>query len=171
MARQTKKIIGPVTRAMAEDAFADYNTKVSALTIIEGEMNGEITAVKERFESRINKLQDARDESFDIMQSYAMDHPELFEKRKSVDWTHGTFGFRTGMPKIKTRKGFTWASVLTLVKGLFPTYVRNVEELNKDLIIADREKLGEGKLKDMGVEVVQDETFFIAPKLEEIATA
>lgn len=170
MARQTKKVIGPVTRELAEEAFATYNTKVSSLMIIEGEMNKKITAIKEKYENSINELQDARDEAMDVVHAFAIDHPELFTERKSVEWTHGSFGFRTGTPKLKPRKGFTWASILELVKRLQPKYLRTVEEVNREAIIADREKLAD-KIKDIGAEVVQDETFFIKPNLHEVATA
>jgi phage host-nuclease inhibitor protein Gam len=168
--RQKAVVISNVPRKDAENAFEAYNHHVSKLTEIEGKMNAEITTVKSRYETQVGQLQAERDRAFDILQVYAQEHPELFEKRKSVEWTHGVFGFRTGTPKLKTLKGFTWASVLTLVRQLKPSYIRNVEELNKDLMIADREKLSDD-MKKVGVEVVQDETFFVQPKLENVATA
>ena len=145
-----------------------YNLATSKLGEYQAAMNNEITQVRNKYDKPIGDLQEQQEEHFDVLAVYAAEHPELFDKRKSVEWTHGTFGYRTGTPKLKTRKGFTWASVLTLVKGLMPKYVRTVEELNKELLIADRETLGDN-MGSLGVEVVQDETFYVAPNLQEVA--
>ena len=93
---------------------------------------------------------------------------------------HGVIGFRTGTPKLKTLKGFTWASALQLTKEFLPGYVRLTEELAKDKMLADREAmvttdedpLGAGKsmiemMAKCGIQVVQDETFYVEPKREE----
>lgn len=93
---------------------------------------------------------------------------------------HGVIGFRTGTPKLKTQKGFTWASALQLVKEFLPAYVRKTEEVAKDKLLADRDMevtvkdgAGEVKLSEemtrCGIQVVQDETFYVEPKKEETA--
>ena len=93
---------------------------------------------------------------------------------------HGVIGFRTGTPKLKTLKGFTWASALQLVKEFLPSYVRKTEDVAKDKLLADRDmevkvKDGEDKVKlshemaRCGIQVVQDETFYVEPKKEETA--
>lgn len=56
-----------------------------------------------------------------------------------METAHGVLGFRTGTPKLKTRKGFTWAAVLELLKEFNPAYVRTSEEVAKDKLLADRE--------------------------------
>ena len=92
---------------------------------------------------------------------------ELFTKRKSLETTHGTIGFRTSTPKLKTLKGFTWASVLNLLKEFLPDYVRTAEEPAKDKLLADREDEEVSALfPKVGIAVVQDETFFVEPKKE-----
>ena len=92
---------------------------------------------------------------------------ELFAKKKSVESAHGVFGFRTGTPKLKNLKGFTWAAVTNLCKELLPSYIRTSEELAKDKLLADRE-LAEvaAYFPKIGVQVVQDETFYVEPKKE-----
>lgn len=170
--RQKKKLIQEVTREAAEDAFAKYNQCHSKLEIIQGKMNAEISKIKEKYDDNIAALQDEKDENFEMIQAYAEAHPELFEKRKSAEWTHGTFGFRTGTHKLKTLKGFTWDKVKELVKHMLPDYIRSKEEVNKDLILLDREKpILKEKMKSLGLEVVQDETFFVQPNLEDVVTA
>ena len=93
---------------------------------------------------------------------------------------HGTIGFRTGTPKLKTLKGFTWASALELVKRILPGYIREGEPtIAKDKLLADREadevfiNVGDGDtvsmaeaMKGCGLQVVQEETFYVEPKSE-----
>lgn len=132
-------------------------------------MNEEITKVKARHEDRIGELQSQRDEQFDMLQAYAESNPELFEKKKSLEFTHGVIGFRTGTPKLKTLKGFTWEAVKTLVKKVLPTYIRTEEAVAKDLLLANREKEEvKNVMKDIGLMVDQDESFYVAPKLEDV---
>ena len=81
---------------------------------------------------------------------------------------HGIIGFRTGTPKLKTLKGFTWASALQLVREFLPGYIRTTEEITKDKLLADRD--AENMFDNMarcGITVVQDETFYVEPKKEE----
>ena len=93
---------------------------------------------------------------------------ELFTKRKSLETTHGTIGFRTGTPKLKTLKGFTWNAVVNMLKEFLPGYVRTSEEANKEKLLADRESEEVVALfPKVGITVVQDETFFVEPKKEE----
>ena len=49
--------------------------------------------------------------------------------------------FRSGTPKLKTRKGFTWQAVTELLKLHLPAYVRKVEEPAKDLLLTARDFL------------------------------
>ncbi len=103
------------------------------------------------------------------MQTYAQENPEIFGKKKSVDGAHGTFGFRTGTPKLKLKKGFTWGAVTNLLKEFLPSYIRTTEEPAKDKLLADREDEEVSALfPKVGISVAQDETFFIELKKEEI---
>ena len=93
---------------------------------------------------------------------------ELFSKKKSLEMVHGTIGFRTGTPKLKTLKGFTWASALQLVKEFLPDFIRSTEEIAKDKLLADREdETVAANLGRCGITVVQDESFYVEPKKEE----
>ena len=95
----------------------------------------------------------------------------VFKKKKSFLMSQGLIGFRTGTPKLKTSKGFTWAAILKLlgVDELGKTYIKTVEQPMKDRLIADREKdTVKLLMKKTGIEVVQDETFYIELKKEEI---
>ena len=71
------------------------------------------------------------------------------------------------MAPLLSRKGFTWAAVTNLAKELLPQYIRTTEELDKQSLLADRDKEDVAEMMPrIGVQVVQEETFFVEPKKE-----
>ena len=167
--REKKTVYSGVKQEEMENAFAEYARADARIQKINATMDIEMTKIREKYQDELTKLGETKDNAFDIMQAYAMENrEELFSKRKSLETTHGTIGFRTGTPKLKTLKGFTWASVLTMLKEFLPGYVRTVEEPAKDKLLADREdEEVAAMLPKVGVAVVQDETFYVEPKKEE----
>jgi len=167
--REKKTVYSGVKQEEMETAFADYARADARIQKINATMDIEMTRIREKWQDELTKLGEVKEKSFDILQAYAMENrDELFSKRKSLETTHGTIGFRTGTPKLKTLKGFTWASVLTMLKEFLPGYVRTVEEPAKDKLLADREdEEVAALLPKVGVAVVQDETFYVEPKKEE----
>ena len=163
--RKKKVIITGVSREAADEAFATYAKNDAQLQKINADI----------------ELQ--RDKAFDTLQAFATENQaELFAKKKSLDMAHGTIGFRTGTPKLKTLKDFTWASAQNLVKSFLPSYIRQTEEIAKDKLLADREvevQLGGGdpnnrgyrplreQMVECGIQVVQDEAFYVEPKKED----
>ncbi|SFU35475.1 Mu-like prophage host-nuclease inhibitor protein Gam [Porphyromonadaceae bacterium KHP3R9] len=170
MAKRVKKVIhSGVTSEQMETAFAEYAAADARLAKINATMDEQITRIREKYSDDIAQLTSIKDNAFEIVQAYAQENREvLFAKKKSLDAAHGTYGFRTGTPKLKTLKGFTWEAVKNLLKEFLPKYVRVQEEPAKDKLLADREvkKVAENLAK-CGITVVQDETFFIELKKEE----
>lgn len=164
--RQKKKVIQAVTLDAAEQAFAGYNQCTSQLQVLEGQMNQELTAIKEKYDTRITKLQEEKEVHFEVMQTFAEENPDSFTKKKSLDFVHGTIGFRTGTPKLQCRKGFKWPGVLELVKTALPNFIRVKEDLNKEALLAARNEVD---LKAVGLEAVQDETFYVEPALQQVS--
>lgn len=167
--REKKTVYNGVKQEEMELAFADYARADARIQKINATMDIEMTRIREKYQDELGKLAETKDNAFDIMQAYAMENrDELFSKRKSLETTHGTMGFRTGTPKLKTLKGFTWASVLNLLKEFLPGYVRVAEEPAKDRLLADRDLEDVAELlPKVGITVVQDETFYVEPKKEE----
>jgi phage host-nuclease inhibitor protein Gam len=134
-------------------------------------MDAEISAVRSKYETAITECNKALEEKTDLIRTWAEAHPEEFNGLKSIDSVHAVFGWRTGQPQLKTRKGWTWDRVLEVLKlprfAAYP-YVRTKEEVNKQAILADRETLPADDLHAMGVHVIQDEAFFIEPKLTDL---
>jgi len=168
--REKKLVLAGVTREAAEDAFASYAAADASQQKITAIMDGQITRIREKYQDVIARDQEVKDKAFDIMQAFATERKdELFGRKKSLETVHGVFGFRTGTPKLKTRKGFTWGAVTNLLKEFLPAYVRTSEEPAKDKLLADRDipEIAESFPK-VGIFVDQDETFFVEPKKEEI---
>ncbi|EJX08558.1 Mu Gam family protein [gut metagenome] len=169
MAKRVKKtVVTGITREQAEQAFADYAAADAEVQTINAKMDVEITKIRTKYASRLADLDAVKEDTFTMIQAYATENrEELFAKKKSIESAHGTFGFRVGMPRLKTLRGFTWAAVLTLCRELLPEYIRTTEDVAKDKLLADRanEEIAP-ILPRIGVQVVQDETFFIEPKKE-----
>lgn len=185
MGRQKKTIISGVTRESADEAFATYAKSDAQIQKINAEIELQCAKIREKYADRLSVLCSEKENAFDVLQSFATEHQaELFTKKKSLDMAHGTIGFRTGTPKLKTLKGFTWASALQLAKKFLPaTYIRQTEDIAKDRLLADRDledvavyDTATGDPRDVpmkeamavcGIQVVQDETFYVEPKKEE----
>ena len=168
--REKKVVVSGVTADQMETAFADFARADARIQKINATMDVEMTRIREKYQDELSKLQDEKDKAFDILQTYGVENKdELFSKRKSIETVHGILGFRTGTPKLKTLKGFTWPSVVNLLKEFLPDYVRTTEEAAKDRLLSDREV---EEVRDLfpkvGITVVQDETFYVEPKKEEV---
>ena len=168
--REKKTVYTGISSEQMEQAFADYAKADARQQKITADMDVAMTKIREKWQDELTRLAETKDNAFDILQAYALENrDELFSKRKSLETTHGTLGFRTGTPTLKTRKGFTWASVLEMLKEFLPNYVRTKEEPAKDKLLADREDEEVAALfPKVGVVVVQDETFFVEPKKEDL---
>lgn len=169
--RQKKTIITGVSQSDAELAFAAYAKADAQVNKITADVELQCAKIREKKQDELMRLGAERDAAFDTLQAYAMENrDELFAKKKSLDMVHGTIGFRIGTPKLKTLKGFTWASALNLVKEFLPGFVRATEEIAKDKLLADRESEDvAANMAKCGITVTQDESFFVEPKREEAA--
>lgn len=169
MVRQKKVVVTGITAEQAEVAFSEYAVADARMQNIQSKMDLEITGIRDKYAGELATLQEIRIGNFEIMQAFATEHrEELFSKRKSYESAHGVFGFRTGTPKLKNLKGFTWKAVTNMVKEFLPEYIRTTEELAKDKLLADREREEVLQLLPRcGMAVVQDETFYVEPKKED----
>ena len=167
--RQKKTLIQGISQEQANEAFATYAKADAQIQKINAEIELQCARIREKQADRLSQLDAEREQAFDVLQAFAVENQaELFAKKKSLDMAHGTIGFRTGTPKLKTLKGFTWASVLQMVREFLPGYVRTSEEVAKDKLLADRDEEGmTDKMAKCGITVTQDETFYVEPKKEE----
>ena len=128
--REKKTIISGVSREAMEEAFRAYADADAQQRSLTAEMDGKLVEIREDYADRLAELEAEKKAAFEKMQVFAVENrEELFTKRKSMETTHGILGFRTGNPKLKARKGMTWAGILELLKIKGKNYVRMVEEV------------------------------------------
>jgi phage host-nuclease inhibitor protein Gam len=152
-------LVGEITRLKARE---------QQLT---GEMNEEITEHRRHYEAQLGDLAVDLEEKTSIAKDWADRNAVEFGARKSLSMTHGDVGWRIGNPTLKPLSGWTWDRVLEKLRagGFMMKYLRVKQEVNKELILSDRNELGES-MKSIGVRVVQAETFFIEPRIESTET-
>lgn len=167
------KIVRPIlkTRAEAEAMAREITELICAHRAATAEMDAKITSVREDYEETLAESKKAIDEKTTVLQAWADGNPEEFAGRKSIDMTHAVVGYRTGQPQAKTMPGWTWDRVLEKIKALpaFNVFLRVKEEVDKQGLIAARDSLPGQDLRSIGVRIVQDESFFVEPKLTEPA--
>ncbi len=169
MAREKKKVITNVSRELAEEAMGKFSDASNSLQNIEAKMNTEINAIRDKYQEKVTALNESKDEQMEVLEVYAMEQSPNWGKKKSMEMLHGVIGYRTGMPKIKFDKGFNSKSVVAILEENFPIYVRTVTEMDKEKLLADRDSEGfEKVIKKSHFTVVQDETFYVESKAEQL---
>ena len=66
------------------------------------QMDDLLTAIRQRYEPQLLELAGQIESMHGAVQSWAEANPDRFAPRKSLDLCHGTIGFRTGNPRLKT---------------------------------------------------------------------
>ena len=89
---------------------------------------------------------------------------------RSIETVHGAVGWRTGQPALKTLPaGPSTACCKPSNRPAPSAYIRVKEEVHKQNLLSDRDAIGPEKLRQFGLRVVQEEAFFVEPKLTEVA--
>lgn len=163
-----------ITKDAAQEAATKHAKAKTRLKAIEAEIEKKTNEVRAKYLDEIGQLQETATESFATMQAWAeANRDDEFAAKKSQDWGTIALGFRKGNPKTATRKGFTWASVLESLKlrELASRFIRTKEEVDKDAILLAAANEEEDVIKELytcGVEVKQEETFFVDVKEESL---
>ena len=166
--RTSKKVINNVSTEVFEESLSTYAVADAKEAKINAIIDEKVTKIREQYASDLSQCAEDKEKAFEVVQTYCEENKEaLFAKKRSMETVHGSVGFRTGTPALKTLKGFTWGSVLSIAKTLYPSYIRTKEELNKELILAEKD-IDEVKvmMPKIGIEMKQDEAFFIDLKKE-----
>lgn len=172
MARVKKKVIANVSFEQAQEASALYAVTSNKLAKIEAKMNEEINKVKSKYSDDITSLKENLEEPFEVLQVYSEEQKNTWGKKKSLDLLHCIVGFRTGTPKVTKDKKFTLDAVVELMKKnrVFKNFIRTTEEVNKEAILSEKNEAVLNQLKEeCYVSVVQEESFYVEPKIEEVA--
>jgi phage host-nuclease inhibitor protein Gam len=170
-ARTKKKVTTIINSDEVTDQVRKFSNATSRIKAIEAEIEIEKQAILKRYERKLSQLNEERDDSFDALQDFAEANTDLFSKAKSIDYPNGKIGFRMGTPKVEKSKKLTWEGVIEELKALAPDYVRTKEEVNKELVIANRNDVNQvNLLAASGITVIQTETFFVEAKEEDLVT-
>jgi phage host-nuclease inhibitor protein Gam len=156
------------TREELNDTVADIARLTVEANRLRAEMDERLLVVKERYVASLAAMHSAIKAKVAAAKVWAKKNPAKFGDAKSLVCGLGTIGFRTGTPKVSLLDGWTVEKVIEAVLGLFPKrgYVRVKEELDKEALIADRDKLTLCECHKMGIEIGQEETFFVDIDME-----
>lgn len=165
---------GPIiqTRPEAESLLGQLRAHVIARNALAAERDRALQAVDDRFKDRLLLLGSEIQAATEMLRAWAETQPGEFANARSLQMAHGVIGWRTGNPALKPLSGFTWDRVLEKLQSLTPYkgFIRTKEEVDKAGILSMRDELVPQDLRNMGVRVVQEETFFVEPKLDEVDT-
>ena len=165
--RAKKQVLANISEEDYKENLAEYAKSEAEIRKINAEIDLAAQKLREKHQDKLENLGKIKTESFDVVMQYAEENPQLFEKKRSVETPFGNIGYRLGTPKLDRRKGFTWSACLELLKSKFPQFVKVKEDINKEALLADK-TLSDNDLKTVGVEIVQNDTFYIDLKTEEV---
>jgi phage host-nuclease inhibitor protein Gam len=175
MSKKRIKVALPTitTRDEAEAVMNELALAANNRRKLNTQLDAAILKLKENIAPALAECDDAIKTKTDILLAWAQANPEQFGKKKSIEMLAGTLGFRTGTPKlVLLSRAFTWEKVLENVQRLIPAFVRGKPEIDKEAILAQRdEETLQHALKACGMKVVQDEGFFVEPKLTDTPNA
>jgi phage host-nuclease inhibitor protein Gam len=169
----SKRIKEQVVPVPQENELAEIAKEVAIATSqtkkMEAEMEQKIAKIRETYQDRLDEAASTIKEGTAKLKAYATDHKLEFEKKRSRDVVHGTLGFRIGTPKVKVGRGLNKTIVGILKQAGKLDFLRTKEELDKDKVIAHRDDEAiMDDLNELGITVVQEETFYFEPKTEEV---
>ena len=155
-----------ITPAQFEEAMQRYYAAGLRGLEINKAIECEVNGILEKYEPEIQSNDHSKAAAFKLVQNYCTANKrELFSKRRSIGTPWGIAGFRLGTPRLKALKGTDWNTIVRKLKEKLPAYVRLSEEPAKDMLLADRNKETVAPLLvQLGIQVVQDEQFYIEMK-------
>ena len=105
-------------------------------------MDAELQAVRDNYENRLATLKQLLSEKTEAARAWAETNAAEFGERRSIEFAHGTIGFRTGPPKLKTLVKWKWDGVLEALRAARwgAAYLRVKEEINKEQIHRGRRR-------------------------------
>jgi len=106
---------------------------------------------------------------FALVKAWAGLNKSRFRDPRSWPFARAVIGWRIGNPEVKPRAKSTFAQVVAGLKrrAWAYRYLRFQEpELDKEVILNERETLTDTQLEQMGIRIVQRDNFYIDPPKE-----
>ena len=173
MPRKKKVIVVAPLETDLEAIMKDYHEAEVGLKAVEAQLDTQITKAKDSLKPKIEALKAQKEAAFQSLEAFAIANPDKFKKRRSMSMIHGKFGLRTGSWKLvfgygKKKiaaaivEGLTFSSDPDADRQLKSDLLRVKKEINAEAIIERRNDARiVGLLRDAGIDVVQEETFFV----------
>jgi phage host-nuclease inhibitor protein Gam len=154
----------PITEQQALDNMKVLATLNGQLDNVNSHAKLDAIALSNKYADKIKELESQIAVAEATVKQYVNDNRDkVMNGKKSTKFGLGTIGFRTGKPKVSLLPEMDWSAVIQKAKKLLPTYVREEWALQKDKILSDFANRPDAKeaLEPIGLEIIQDETFFI----------
>lgn len=172
-----KKFVKPATLVETQSDFerviGELVERKIAQRDLQNAMDAELAAVRCKYEAELPSIETEIADRLKLAQDYCDAHPDIFPRdRKSIEIVHAIVGYRTGTPKLKLLRGWTWDRCLEMIQQFGFPFARTKLEVDKESILrfaaeeTDQERLRTRVLKPIGAQIVQDETFYVEPKIE-----
>ncbi len=158
-----KKKVTPAAYHNALTAYVNNELEARGLAV---KREKEVAKLDEKYDPLFEAYMEQQKVHSAIVQEYcATNREQLFAASKIIKSGTYDVGYRNGKVKIDLVEGKTEEQVLAQLKKHMPDYVRNVEQIAKDRLIADR-KLPNviNAAASCGLRFVADEMFFIKVK-------
>lgn len=147
--------------------------------------DAELLAIQERHNPRIDELGESIEAGVALLEQWANANRGEFGDAQSIAINGHRLGFRVGQPAVKPAGKLKFPAIVKIIlaKGgdLVRKYIRIKSELNKDAILetgrrancgdAAAREVAAAELSAIGVEIVQDEAFYLEPNREGQAPA
>jgi len=157
------------TREALESLIGEIAALKNQQRLLTAAMDGQIQEIRGRYEAQLADQNEALEQKMERARVWSEANPQEFGAARSIETVHGALGWRTGQPALKTLPGWTFDRVLQTLKSMgAPGYIRVKEEVHKQNLLSDRDAIGPEKLREIGLRVVQEEAFFVEPKLTEV---
>jgi phage host-nuclease inhibitor protein Gam len=161
---KAKSVNAAQSRSEAEQLLGEIGQLQRQITSLEADMNEKLSTVKEKFEAEAAPLNEAIEEKFEALQTWAESNREDLCKDggKTARLSTGELVWRVSPPAVRVTGS---AAVLDALKSRgLDRFIRSKEEVNKEAILNERDTLP----RIPGVEIVQTEEFSAKPFESEI---
>ncbi len=152
----------------ADDALFELASNTRALQRLQDELNQAIDKLKAKFERDSQELVSKNEALGNGLHAFAEHHKaELFTRKRSLELTFGTLGYRVSS-EVQPQPKLKWRDVLErLERGNFDQAIRVKKEVDRDVL----RTFGEDELAEVGVRLVDKDTFWFELKQEQLVEA
>jgi phage host-nuclease inhibitor protein Gam len=167
--RKSQSVSAGITQLQYEEALAKFAKNDAEKCSLEAEMDERITAIRDEYDDDLSIITAEQALLMAVIKGYCVQNKTtLFTEKRSIETLFGKLGFRKSPHALKCLKGYKWEDVVEKLEELLPDYVRTIKEADKEKLLADRDRPEiAAQFSVIGVEVKQDEKFFIELKKEE----